>query len=1206
MAAVAQAPMEFQVDVPLVVDEVRTGLKSLELARQSMQAGDHVQAIEHFGAVLARKPGMPHALIARGLCFLSIGQDEDAQADFAELISRRGSAAGSRGVYVLIALCLQRRGDCVVAIRYLSRCCAQFPSYRPAFIARAELHLKVKDYEKARLDFHHVLNLAPEHLAAQRGLGDSFRGLGDLREAMKYYTATLSAVGFRISRLRAGDSDERDDASKLDDREDEVSVGGDLLPLSGEASGGSGASGCQHSEGLNDHSVVAVEDSALPDVDSGRDGMAMVGEPAPWDVERILEDDPERGPEELEAFAMEVLMRRALLLRIAGDLDGAGADLLEVLQQDPQNGLALFWYGKLLLEQHRHKEAPAFLQAAAQHSDELRAPALGLLGALQMTRPDPDCAGAAESLVSAVRLARHLRPLRPTQWICEAAAALTETPRDANRALALLDRALAALNDPAAVAGRASSLGPGAPSHAAGSGVAAVTAVTSARRRTNGHGPSPEELCSETSKAVSRRRRALAQGDDLEMALTCSTYLQLVAVQPRAQAAHVPPLLHALRGVALCDLGLLEDSLVDARKALESTPEDEATKYNLHMASGLLRARGGEHEASAVSFAKAVALRTVSMEARLHRAVALTHAAGAQSGHAATAQARKLLEEALLELNAAEQQAEIAGREVPSCARRLRAVCFCGLGRFNDAWEALQETDLGSQSFRIGRFSRSRSGVARGGNGGEVSDADVPEEDFGAKQRANIGALKAEVLLFLGQHEEAVEQCTSLINSGDSKTVWPVLLRGLCFGELGESEKAFQDCRQALAMEPDSIEVHRVCCELFLTHRCYNEALGALGMVAKMEGNNPGARVCYLGALAHLGLGQAATASKELSRMLRLHPNIPIAVHARDGAAGLQMALDGDFRHAHVRFHMLLHGTPPDPGGGALHGLRAVFLPYELVLYRGVCALYTGDAAAAMQDFEAAAALARRQEEESRRASGPSSPRAARRGPEVNTREGLECFECEMLYNMVICHLVQKEYRAAIQVCERMLAMDAALSRFGSRAQCLVWFLIGLCHLARGEATDDAVREAFMSSYSYDRVYVDDFLRRHERRGNEGAQSRGLCRVGGPSAALRPPGGPPPLSGRPGNRLEVASDFGATPPDAAVACLRRERGAFGARLPPRRVQVKDVVIFCRASAAWPYLSPPEASEPAAPACLARMELPEHDEVGFSALLPWSG
>merc|ERR1719197_2276621 len=142
------------------------------------------------------------------------------------------------------------------------------------------------------------------------------------------------------------------------------------------------------------------------------------------------------------------------------------------------------------------------------------------------------------------------------------------------------------------------------------------------------------------------------------------------------------------------------------------------------------------------------------------------------------------------------------------------------------------------------------------------------------------------------------------------------------------------------------------------------------------------------------------------------------------------------------------------------------------------------------------------------------------------TQAGQDAFECEMLYNIVLCHILAKDHRAALATCERLLNRADALASIGPSAQCLIWFLVGVCRLALGEGRSDVAREAFMHSYAHDPVYVDDFLRRHEptsergyggnSTGNGVAASRNAGANSGSSARaqpFRPIGGcpsPPP------------------------------------------------------------------------------------------------
>jgi tetratricopeptide (TPR) repeat protein len=464
------------------------------------------------------------------------------------------------------------------------------------------------------------------------------------------------------------------------------------------------------------------------------------------------------------------------------------------------------------------------------------------------------------------------------------------------------------------------------------------------------------------------------------------------------------------------------------------------------------------------------------------------------------------------------------------------------------------------------------------------------------------------------------------------------LMRGRCSSELGDSEHAFEDFREALVLAPERADVHEASGELFLAHGCYPEAITAFNTSAKLAGSLTPRRA-YARALAYLALGNPSAALKDLNRALRLNPNLPAASRARDGAAALQMALDGDYRHAHVRLNVLLH--PRLSGGVAAmaidacgvpmlgpEGLPPLFFTHELMLYRGVCSLYLGDSVAASQDFEAALELAQHtaqvQQQNGRMsrsqcasADNNSASNGSMAGlddrhpvaqfpPEVSSQAGQDAFECEMLYNIILCHLLAKDHRSALAACERLLGRAEALASIGPEAQCLIWFLVGVCRLALGEGRSDVAREAFMHSYAHDPVYVDDFLHRHEPSSDRGyggtssgaAPSRSLGAISGGARQFRPIGGCP--TPPPGTRAPAGRDVCDAAPEA-VCCLWRDKSRLSSRFTPLRLQVKDVVIWARPSVNWPFVRTPELVPAAS---LTRLDLLSHQEVGVNPAPPW--
>merc|ERR1719265_2911946 len=124
--------------------------------------------------------------------------------------------------------------------------------------------------------------------------------------------------------------------------------------------------------------------------------------------------------------------------------------------------------------------------------------------------------------------------------------------------------------------------------------------------------------------------------------------------------------------------------------------------------------------------------------------------------------------------------------------------------------------------------------------------------------------------------------------------------------------------------------------------------------------------------------------------------------------------------------------------------MPSVFSPHELLLYRGLCSMYSGEPLAATADFEASLEIARQLRSAALTAaaiegvgetnnvdaisarstmqlSAAGKATMAKQAPEVASQLGLDCFECEILYNVVLCYLMAKDYRAANEICQRLL-----------------------------------------------------------------------------------------------------------------------------------------------------------------------------------------
>ncbi|CAK9079334.1 unnamed protein product [Durusdinium trenchii] len=182
----------------------------------------------------------------------------------------------------------------------------------------------------------------PVHLVARRGLADAFLGrslsflvngfcLADI-QALRQYSRAISDTSQAIEHQMEQTKRAGEEAQEEPEEEQDAELQEQLF------------------EGPQEKSPErSVEETEGTEETRGLDAF---GQPIRGREEEQLMAEPQQ----LRAFLVELLMRRALVLRLMGNLEAAGSDFLDVLELEPEEGFALFWYGKILIEQQRHQE----------------------------------------------------------------------------------------------------------------------------------------------------------------------------------------------------------------------------------------------------------------------------------------------------------------------------------------------------------------------------------------------------------------------------------------------------------------------------------------------------------------------------------------------------------------------------------------------------------------------------------------------------------------------------------------------------------------------------------------------------------------------------------------------------------------------------------------------------------------------------------
>lgn len=94
-------------------------------------------------------------------------------------------------MFIVISIAYRRVNDYLSAIRALSKAITKYPAYLEAYIARGQIYIFQKKWDKALSDFKTVLRYSPLNGMGYLGQGDSFKGLNQIEEAVKSYSQVI-------------------------------------------------------------------------------------------------------------------------------------------------------------------------------------------------------------------------------------------------------------------------------------------------------------------------------------------------------------------------------------------------------------------------------------------------------------------------------------------------------------------------------------------------------------------------------------------------------------------------------------------------------------------------------------------------------------------------------------------------------------------------------------------------------------------------------------------------------------------------------------------------------------------------------------------------------------------------------------------------------------------------------------------------------
>ena len=150
---------------------------------------EYSEAISCFTSALKANRGNLEAKFYRGICFLDSGSTRKAIQEFSEIIEVQPDF--KRTVYVVLSIAFRRVNDIVGALRTLSRAILKYPRYAESYLARGQIYIFQKKWDKALVDFKRVISLMPTNGIGFLGQGDALKGIGNFSAALDSYSAGI-------------------------------------------------------------------------------------------------------------------------------------------------------------------------------------------------------------------------------------------------------------------------------------------------------------------------------------------------------------------------------------------------------------------------------------------------------------------------------------------------------------------------------------------------------------------------------------------------------------------------------------------------------------------------------------------------------------------------------------------------------------------------------------------------------------------------------------------------------------------------------------------------------------------------------------------------------------------------------------------------------------------------------------------------------